>query len=319
MANYWLKRSAAAPAEGPLTGGQIKRLAAAGQITSSALLSPDNAKWTPASKVKGLFPEPAATPAPAPSVEPVPVTAPVEANIYDLAEDPAPAQPVFAAPALVAVQPLAYASDVMPLPRNIQWYLVSASVLLVLGIVYRVLHFAYGVGSSFTDTLTSIQRNNVPTGLGSQLIGATPATAADVAVVITAAVLAFLLFWGMVGLYIYFTVWAYLAHRDFQQFTRGDYPIGPARACGFCWIPLFNVFWLVYMPYKLAEAVEWHLGPGRAIVKPTSIAAMQLGSCVACCCVGGLPSFLLASTAKQIQTGLNALWLNPIQVPLRRA
>jgi hypothetical protein len=129
--------------------------------------------------------------------------------------------------------------------------------------------------------------------------------------------LAFTFFWGTVGLYIYFTIWAYLAHWDFQQFTNGGYPIGPARACGFCWIPLFNFFWIVYMPYKLSQAVEWHLGPGRPIVKPTGIMMMQLGSFLACCCVAGLPSFLLASSAKQIQTGLNDLWLNPIQVPGR--
>lgn len=317
MARYWLKRLPSAPTEGPLTGEQIKRLAAAGHLTSSALLSADNVKWTAASKVKGLFPERVPPPAVA-ACEPIPLAAPGAADLYDLVEAATPAQPVFATPAPIASQPLAYASNVMPHPRNVQWYMVCASIVLTLGIISRVLDFTYNVGSSFTGTFRSVQRSNAPSGFGLRGAGTAADDEPSLVLLIFSAILAIGIVVGAVGLYIYFTIWAYLAHRDFRQFTLGAYPIGPGRACGFCWIPLFNLFWLVYMPYKLAESVEWHLGPGRPIVTPRNILWMQLGAIIAGCCVAGLPNFLHASTAKQIQTGLNALWLNPMQVPLRR-
>jgi hypothetical protein len=318
MANYWLKRSPAAQLEGPFTGTQLKQMAARGQIAATALLSADQAKWTTAEKVKGLFPE-RSIPAPArpAALAPATVVAPAsnEADTYDVADEPAPVQPVLATAAPVVAQPLAYSSNELPQPRNVQWVVVCASIILTLGITSRILDFTYNAGSSFSRSFTSMQRNSTPR-FGSR--AATPAVdTPNIVVLIFAAVLSLGILIGSVGLYIYFTVWAYIAHRDMQQFTRGAYPIGPARACGFCWIPLFHLFWLVYMPYKLSEAVEWHLGPGRPIVKPKNVMAMQIGSIVAGCCVAGLPIYLIASSIKQIQTGLNALWLNPIQVPGR--
>ena len=322
MANYWLKRSPAAQPEGPFTGTQLKQMAARGEIAATALLSADQSKWSAAAKVKGLFPEPAAAapatplkPAPVPAIPtttPAPVAAAesAEPDTYDVAEEPTPAQPAFAAPAPIMAQPLAYSFNELPRPRNVQWVMVCASIVLTLGILSRVLDFTYRAGSSFASTFSSVQRGGAPAGTSG-------VDEPGLAVAVLAVVLFLAILIGTVGLYIYFTVWAYMAHRDMQQFTRGAYPVGPGRACGFCWIPFFHLFWLVYMPYKLSEAVEWHLGPGRPIVKPRNILTMQIGSIIAGCCVAGLPVFLIGSTIKQIQTGLNALWLNPIQVPGR--
>src|SRR5690349_3515096 len=89
MAGYWLKRGPNAPAEGPFTATQLKQMGAAGQIATDALVSGDNAQWTRADKVKGLF---AATPsAPMPTPQ-APAPAPI-------APSPAPMPPPPALPA----------------------------------------------------------------------------------------------------------------------------------------------------------------------------------------------------------------------------
>lgn len=52
---------------GPFDGEKLKKLAAAGKISSGDLVSKDGkSRWTVAAKVKGLFPAPADAPAPAP-------------------------------------------------------------------------------------------------------------------------------------------------------------------------------------------------------------------------------------------------------------
>src|SRR5689334_4899439 len=56
MAEYWLKSSADAQAEGPLTAAEVKRRAADGTVARQTLISMDNLTFHAAGRVKGLFP-----------------------------------------------------------------------------------------------------------------------------------------------------------------------------------------------------------------------------------------------------------------------
>ena len=85
---YWVKSGD--NVAGPFSGAQIKQIASAGGIMAGDLISGDQAKWTPAEKVKGLLP--AAGPAPAAPAQPAappPAAAPAAAP----APAPAPAAP----------------------------------------------------------------------------------------------------------------------------------------------------------------------------------------------------------------------------------
>jgi hypothetical protein len=112
------------------------------------------------------------------------------------------------------------------------------------------------------------------------------------------------------GLFIYFTIWAYRIHEDIQRHTGGTYPISPAQACGFCYIPFFNLFWVVYMPYKLAEAIDRELGSTGRPTNPATVLVFQIMQPVAnfflWCFLQPSP-ILFALSMKSIQAGCNEL------------
>lgn len=56
MPNYWLKRTADAAVEGPLTREQLMERVRLKHLTSAALISPDRSHWHPITAIKGLFP-----------------------------------------------------------------------------------------------------------------------------------------------------------------------------------------------------------------------------------------------------------------------
>jgi hypothetical protein len=54
-------------------------------------------------------------------------------------------------------------------------------------------------------------------------------------------------------------------HRVLAVATNAMYPIGPVKAVGFHFIPLFNLYWLVHWPNKVAEYVDGKLGAGHMV------------------------------------------------------
>lgn len=304
MGNYWLKDSSDASPLGPYTGSQLKSMAATGQLSPSAYISQDNAKWFVASKVKGLFPEAILEPdtqeSRSPPVAPPAVPVPHASVVPTVALPTAPQQDPSIQPPSV---PLTYMRNVGLPVRNLQWFLISSIVLVVLGIGARVAPFMLSALPSRTITTSRVLPNGsvvttrrvVP---NSRTVPLAIAMLVGIGIVTV----------GMIALLIYFTVWAYRVHREFRQFTNAAYPTTPGQACGFCYIPFFNLYWVCAMPFKLAEAVDWHLGSTRRQTNPTTVLICQILGVVLGWCIPGLHLLFFAISMRSIQNGLNQLW-----------
>ncbi|HET6246642.1 MAG TPA: GYF domain-containing protein [Tepidisphaeraceae bacterium] len=323
MSNYWVKRTDASTSEGPYSGSQLKAMAASGQLTEGMFVSADQAKWTAAARVKGLFaaPSPAAAPfPPAPQSPPAPSSQSqgeswqtADGAQYDAMPQPPPfvrAQTsAIAPPAVPAPASLAYASYVggtnsfVGRPRNVKWYLISSIVILGM-IALQILFTVITVATVF----------------GSVRSGAPSRPMAGAFLVMTFAGLAMrmIAFFGFIGLHIYFIVWLYLVHDDVRKYTNGAYPISPGQACGFCFIPFFNLYWIVYAPYKLAEFVDQQLGSTKQITNPVTVMVFQILQQVVvfpCMCVYSPSPIFNALSMRSIQEGLNQIWSNGGPVP----
>lgn len=262
MASYWIKHVLADSPLGPHTGSQLKSMAASGELTPSGFVSADQTKWVPAANVKGLF------------------AAPVVSQLEQPPALPDDPQQQFN-PIPLAAQPLAYATATFR-PRNVQWYLICAIVLVGLAVVQLTIQF----GSMFLimSRLPSASRSSTVTvttiGAGRTVVrtaaGPTPFPGWYFPLVLSGSIIRIVALAASLGLWIYFTIWAYQVHEDMQIHTNGAYPISPGKACGFCWIPFFNFYWIVYMPFKLAEAIDWHLGSTRQAVNPTQVMVFQI-------------------------------------------
>jgi hypothetical protein len=299
MANYWLKRSSSSSAQGPFTGSQLKAMAAAGELGADALISPDNSKWVVASKVKGLFSQPAPA-APQPQESELP---PSEES-YDLA--PAPLHDDVPGPQSPPMA-LTYATAAAGRPRKVQWYSICAIVLIVMGVAMQVLPYT-GVLQSAVAPPRTVRTTRV-TPSGRRVVTTVPGRRGpNFAFIFGYLAAMMVLLGGVLGLHIYFTIWAYLVHREFQQFTHGAYPISPGKACGFCYIPFYNLYWICYMPFKLSEAVDWHLGSARRQTNPSTVMIFQIVGLVTGFCITGLQSLFFGLSMRNIQAGLNELW-----------
>ena len=110
------------------------------------------------------------------------------------------------------------------------------------------------------------------------------------------------------GLSIAWCVWVYRIHREFREFTYASHPISPGRAVGFCFIPLFNLYWMVYMPYQLAKSTHGYLRTGTTVVNPSLVLTFQILAIVPGGCLHGLNMLFMALAARSMQNGLNELW-----------
>ncbi len=110
------------------------------------------------------------------------------------------------------------------------------------------------------------------------------------------------------GLYIAWCVWVYRIHREFREFTYASHPISPGRAVGFCFIPFFSLYWMVYMPYQHAKSTHGYLRTGTTVVNPSSVLTFQILAIVPGYCWYGLSMLFMALAARSIQNGLNELW-----------
>jgi hypothetical protein len=224
-------------------------------------------------------------------------------------------QPIPTSPAVAASQLPAVASPV-PLAkfsyaytqlrtRDVQWYLICALVILGLGVLQVGLQIAvYAAMRSKGLPVIPVWKGNY---LAFNIAGA--------AIRLTSLA-------GWVGLWIYFTVWIFHVHEDMRQLTGGSYPISPAQACGFCYVPLFNVFWLVYAPCMLADAIDRELGSTGTPTSRLTIMVFQVlqeVSVFSCFCLLAPSPLFFALSMRSIQAGLNKMWLFPKNAPNQTA
>jgi hypothetical protein len=113
----------------------------------------------------------------------------------------------------------------------------------------------------------------------------------------------------VVGL-IYWFLWIYRSHREYQDYTGHRHPISPVLALALCFVPIFNLFWVCYMPYKLAQGIRADLRIFGKSFNVSTVVTVQIIGAVLALCVWALPLTLIAYTFTMghIQRGLNTLW-----------
>ncbi|MDY7109893.1 MAG: DUF4339 domain-containing protein [Planctomycetota bacterium] len=312
MAQYWLVRESGSEVEGPYSAGQLKAMAAAGQITTDSLIS-DGGQWHAATTVRGLFPgdgdiaavgggddaghaidddggaydlEPAPRGGDAP-VAPSPGV--VDAGAAGREGRGWPSSREFAggveAPPVVRYG-AASGAGVPGEPRQVTWFLVLTCILLAFGAVTVIVSFVEGAMQSMGEVEPWWESDTIH---ASDVMGCVQAPVA-------------------LGLWIYWLVWVYIVHREIRDFTGGAHSIGPGLALGLCFVPLFNLFWSVYMPYRLAQTIRDRSVQRRSIISPETVLTFQILSILPGCCLWGLSLLFTGLAMQHIQTGLNRLW-----------
>jgi hypothetical protein len=107
-------------------------------------------------------------------------------------------------------------------------------------------------------------------------------------------------------------MWLAGVHRDIRVITRGQYPVAPSKAVGFLFIPIFNAFWAIIAPSKLAGALNMQLeGNGLPLIPRGRVVACQVVSVLAPL-VGlyALTPLMYAISMRTIQAGFNRLVSN---------
>ncbi len=62
--------------------------------------------------------------------------------------------------------------------------------------------------------------------------------------------------WIEVGLTVYWFIWIYQVHAEVLSHVEGKYSVSAAKAVILCFVPIFNIYWLAAMPYRLAKRIE---------------------------------------------------------------
>ena len=324
MAEYWVKSTADAPADGPLSAVELKRRAAAGELPRDALISTDTVAWHPAGRVRGLFAAAAVTehamaassasssPADAAPVPPAPRSGlppaypgartvhstgvfPPAAHVGDgdkaigLHAPPPQPPPLTATPLPQPRRPasIGYATPGVTgaghiHPRRTGAFFVIAVLMLVVGLLH-----------AYTFVFSITQR---PDDMHFLLMLAS----------------CFLWIGLSIAALVLWVLWLGGVHRDMQVLTAGQYTISPAKAAGFLFIPLFNAFWVVFAPTKLAGAVNAQLAmSGQPPVKRAAVTACMVASVLAPF-VGlyALTPLMYAVAMRIIQGGFNRLVAN---------
>ena len=171
--------------------------------------------------------------------------------------------------------------------RDHTWFIVFSSLVLGMGLIMYMIAFAQGI--------LEAQRGISPDPRASdlELIGGMFACGGMAGVII---------------MLIYWLVWVYKVHKEMRVYTNFGYAISPGKALGFCFIPLFNIFWRIYMPYKLAEGVRQYLGHRSRVFDPGSVLAFYILALVPGSCVLGLDLLFTGLGMREVQKGLNVLW-----------
>jgi Domain of unknown function (DUF4328) len=280
MADYWLRSSTAAAAQGPYRGSELKAMAAAGSISPNWLISQDGNTWHVASQVKGLFPTTAA---------PVAVAAPAP-------PPPSPSPPVRIPPAVAALS----APPPFPSAREAEVPSTGASVS-------AVEYFTPGPANTADMSPPS---STIVTFF---YIAAAVLFLSWVAIIVAIFAhqpwvalggVAFLILSDIAAAIIWL-VWVYQAHAAVQILTGGAHSITPGTAVGYSFIPFFSAFWVVYMPARLAERIN-RSAPQR-IIPVGGIMTLQIASIPAALFLPGLIGIFYAVSMTLIQNGFKRL------------
>ena len=284
-------------------------MARTGRLVAKSLVSPNQKKWFPARQVEGLFT--AHTPAP--------VAIPVAQSVGN------EFLPSGTAGVAGAATPLPYASrtrrSALGEPgcaRNVRWYFICAIVMTMITLA----SFGPGVRRAGAAGFQSLrtpqyvagthggQAYRLPRGPYAKPI---PSLAEDPNLLtkfilfLTAGLLVPV---ASLAMFIYYTVWVYKIHEEMRCFTDGQYPISPGKACGYCWIPFYNLYWLVHMPWVLSEEINSYLDQRSEPVNSGGVMTLGILAFIPGAFIGGLSLVFRGWTMNLIQNGLNSLWLN---------
>ena len=338
MAEYWLKSSAEALADGPLSAAEVKRRAASGEIARDTLISMDNAEFYPAGRVKGVFQTTTTASKVATATAPpkralrgglpptypggirtvvrsIPVTPPPETSaeimttpasapaapppppLTEVGDGSIESQPAMPLPSIAPPPPPRPASALsmpMPLPsqapamaggprivaRKTTGFLIVAIIMLFVGVAHAAVWYLNFVTRG-ANPLLELLRIIVC------LAWIPPAAVA-------------LVLW---------LKWLNGAHKDIAVLTGYGYRVSPAKATGFSVIPLFDIYWAVSAPTRLAGAVNSALeSAGQPKIARGAVTACQLLSILAPF-VGlyAITPLMYAMSMRIIQRGFNRL------------
>jgi hypothetical protein len=345
MAEYWLKPSADAQAEGPFTAAEVKRRVASGAVVRQTLISMDNVTFHPAGRVKGLFQStshaspafttsvattdrPAATPPRRGGLPPtyprgmrtvvrsVPVPPPSESP----PENGEPATPL--PPPMIEQgdgtiesqpsMPIPPAPPIAPPPLSPTPASASPRPSLPPALGYATPGVTgHGtIAARRTGTFFTIALLMLPVGLAHAygFVINLSRRPSDVAILVT---IGAALAWAVlsVAALLLWLFWLAGVHKDIRFLTAGHYEVSPAKAAGFFFIPIFNVFWVIFVPAKLAGAVNKQLqAAGEPPVSRGGVVACQVISAIAPF-VGlyAITPLMYAMSMRMIQGGFNRL------------
>jgi hypothetical protein len=108
--------------------------------------------------------------------------------------------------------------------------------------------------------------------------------------------------------FVLWLMWVGGVHQDMRAITDRQYSISPGMAVGFSCIPLFDAFWIVYMPWRMASELNRPLASrGLATIPVAAVMTMQILSIPFALIVPGLTVAMYAGSMMLIQSGLNRL------------
>jgi hypothetical protein len=224
-------------------------------------------------------PEPVAA---EPEYEPAPEPAPDADSMYEVApqEAPAPSLGYYTAPVGGEFKPLKQ--------RSIVPFCVVAGLMFLMGITMTVLAVSGSMTPSINNSSGAMQTIFIAVGASCGfLLLAIPT----------------LILW---------LVWVGGTHADLKQMTGGSYDISPGKAIGFSFIPFFDAFWVVYMPWRLSAEVNRHLAArGLPPISSNTVMGCQIASVVAALILPALTPVMYAVSMWQVQGGLNRLLAAP--------
>lgn len=77
---------------------------------------------------------------------------------------------------------------------------------------------------------------------------------------------------------VYWLVCVHRYHVVLQHVTGWKHPISPARAVGFHFIPIYNLYWVFKWPQEIARFVNWR--SRQPLMKPQMVGLMVFGAFV---------------------------------------
>lgn len=77
---------------------------------------------------------------------------------------------------------------------------------------------------------------------------------------------------------VYWLVCVYRYHVVMQQVSGWKHPISPARAVGFHFIPIYNLYWVFKWPQEIARFVNWRFR--QPVMRPQMVGLMVFAAFV---------------------------------------